>query len=141
MGTGATMRGVSAALTRRFARVRKVAVQPPNCELRSGRYAPHPFEGIAVGEPAPFVDIAELDDVVPVTAEQADRARDYLIVRHRFDVGPSSLANVAALFAVSGRTDRQDKRPSANADGQVDQVFVTLLFDRGEDYASETGVA
>ena len=140
MGTGATMRGVSSALARRFARVRKVAVQPPNCELRSGRYAPHPFEGIAVGEPAPFIDITELDDVVPVTVEQAARAHDYLISRHRCDVGPSSLANVAALLSMSGCNDRRGKRQGAARGGQADQIFVTLLFDRGEDYASETGL-
>jgi cysteine synthase len=140
MGTGATMRGVSAALAQRFARVRKVAVQPPNCELRSGRYAPHPFEGIAVGEPAPFVDVAELDDVVPVTVQQAARAHDYLITRHRFDVGPSSLANVAAVLSMSGLNDRHVGHQDAARDGHADQVFVTLLFDRGEDYASETGL-
>ena len=124
LGTGATMRGVSTALERQFARVRKVAVQPPNCDLRGGIYDDHPFQGIAVGEPAPFFDVAELDDVIPVTLEQAAEAREYLLARHRFDVGPSSLANFAALRSLRAAGGRRDE-----------QVYVTVLFDRGEDYA------
>ncbi len=125
LGTGATMRGVSVALEKRFARVRKVGVQPPNCDLKAGVYDDHPFQGIAVGQPAPFFDIADLDDVIPVTVEQAAEARDCLLARHRFDVGPSSLANFAALCSLRASCGRQD-----------DQVHVTLLFDRGEDYES-----
>jgi cysteine synthase len=125
LGTGATMRGVSAALERRFSRVRKVGVQPPNCDLKAGVYNDHPFQGIAVGQPAPFFDVAGLDDVIPVTAEQAADAQDYLLARHRFDVGPSSLANFAALRSLRSSTGRQDG-----------PIYVTLLFDRGEDYAS-----
>lgn len=124
LGTGATMRGVSTALEKRFAEVRKVAVQPPNCDLRAGVYEDHPFQGIAVGQPAPFIDVAELDDVIPVTLEQADEARSYLLALHRFDVGPSSLANFAALRTLRESGGRHDE-----------QVYVTMLFDRGEDYA------
>jgi cysteine synthase len=100
-------------------------VQPPNCDLTSGVYEEHPFQGIAVGQPAPFFDVADLDDVIPVTIEQAAAAQDFLLAKHRFDVGPSSLANVAAVRALRASADRTD-----------DQVYVTLLFDRGEDYAS-----
>jgi cysteine synthase A len=128
LGTGATMRGVSTALEKRFTRVRKIAVQPPGCDLKSGVYANHPFEGIAVGQPAPFVDIAEVDDVVPVTGEQADEARVCLLSRHRFDVGPSSLANYAALRSVL-----------QHGGSEEGHVYVTLLFDRGEDYALRPG--
>jgi cysteine synthase A len=125
LGTGATMRGVSTVLESRFARVRKIAVQPPNCDLKAGIYEEHPFQGIAVGQPAPFFDVANLDDVIPVTTEQVAEVRDYLLARHRFDVGPSSLANLAALSSLRASSERRD-----------DQVFVTLLFDRGEDYGS-----
>jgi len=125
LGTGATMRGVSTALDRRFRRVRKVGVQPPNCDLKAGVYDDHPFQGIAVGQPAPFFDVAGLDDTIPVTIEQAADAQDYLLAKHRFDVGPSSLANFAALRSLQAFGGHQN-----------DQVYVTLLFDRGEDYAS-----
>jgi cysteine synthase A len=125
LGTGATMRGVSAALERQFAQVRKVGVQPPNCDLKAGVYADHPFQGIAVGQPAPFFDVADLNDVITVTTKQAADAQDYLLAMHRFDVGPSSLANFAALRSLQASSGDQDH-----------QVYVTLLFDRGEDYAS-----
>lgn len=125
LGTGATMRGISAALGKYFARVRTIGVQPPNCDLRAGIYGEHPFEGIAVGQPAPFYDVADLDELIPVTVEQAMDAWNYLLARHRFDVGPSSLANFAALRSLRG-----------SGGSQGDQAYVTVLFDRGEDYAA-----
>jgi cysteine synthase A len=124
LGTGATMRGVGDALAQRFVRVIRIGVQPPNCDLKMGSYGSHPFQGIAVGEPAPFFDIAELDKIVPVTEEQARSAGEYLLGRHGFDVGPSSQANFAALRSVRARLRHPEK-----------VFFLTLLFDRGEDYA------
>jgi cysteine synthase A len=124
LGTGATMGGVSVALEKRFARVHKVGVQPSGCDLKAGIYNDHPFQGIAVGQPPPFFDTGQLDDVIPVTQEQAADAHEYLLARHRFDVGPSSLANVAALRCLKASSGRR-----------AGQVYVTLLFDRGEDYA------
>jgi cysteine synthase A len=124
LGTGATMRGVGTALSRRFAQVLRIGVQPPNCDLRAGVYGEHSFQGIAVGQAAPFFGVEDLDGVVPVTEEQARQSQQQLLCRHRFDVGPSSLANFAALRAVREAWDEAGNH-----------VFLTLLFDRGEDYA------
>ncbi|MFI1920409.1 PLP-dependent cysteine synthase family protein [Nocardia sp. NPDC020380] len=123
-GTGATMRGVSTVLRARFAEVTTIGVQPPECDLSAGAFGPHPMQGIAVGEPAPFFPAAELDDIVPVTEADLESARAELLAQLRFDVGPSSLANYAA--ACRYRTARISADPN--------QVVVTVLFDRGEDY-------
>ncbi|MBB5912995.1 cysteine synthase A [Nocardia transvalensis] len=123
-GTGATMRGVSRALRNGFVEVVTVGVQPPGCELSAGTYGPHPFQGIAVGEPAPFYPPGEFDDIIRVSERDAELARTELMSSLRFDVGPSSLANYAAALRYRARYG------SAHNPG----VFVTVLFDRGEDY-------
>ncbi|MEU4796720.1 pyridoxal-phosphate dependent enzyme [Streptomyces sp. NPDC023327] len=123
-GTGATMRGVSTALRRHFATVVTLGVEPPHCDLLAGRYGEHPLHGIAVGQSAPFFPPQDLDGIVAVTPTELDEARQLLLTRHCFDVGPTSVANYAAL-----RQARQ-RRPEC-----AKSIWVTLLFDRGEDYA------
>lgn len=124
LGTGASMRGISTALRTWFTRVVTVAVEPPGCDLRAGTYGDHEAYGIAVGEPAPFMPIELVDAVVPVTSAQIAAARDRLLRERGLLVGPSSAANLAAL--------PQARAHPAGSDGP--RVFVTLLFDRGEDY-------
>ncbi|MBE1493581.1 cysteine synthase A [Amycolatopsis lexingtonensis] len=123
LGTGATMRGVSTALRRTFRAVRTVGVEPPHCDLRAGRYGEHSIQGIAVGQAAPFFPVAELDEVIPVSERDLAIAKQRLMSNHRFDVGPSSLANYAALV----RVDEVYRDVH-------DHVLLTFLFDRGEDY-------
>ena len=124
MGTGASMRGISAALRKYFPRVVTVAVQPPNCDLLAARYGEHEAYGIAVGEPAPFMAISEVDGVVAVSSSEIVAAHDRILREHRFLVGTSSAANLAALSAARSHPACQGEP----------RVFVTLLFDRGEDY-------
>ncbi|NUR62954.1 MAG: pyridoxal-phosphate dependent enzyme [Catenulispora sp.] len=123
MGTGATMYGVSTALRKHFAQVETVAVQPANCDLRAGVYGDHPLQGVAVGQPAPFFDVSSLDTIVDVADADVVAARTALLRSLRFHVGPTSLANYAATHKVR---DRQSDRR--------ERVYVSLLFDRGEDY-------
>ncbi|NUP01133.1 MAG: cysteine synthase family protein [Hamadaea sp.] len=125
LGTGASMRGVSTALGHWFERVVTIGVQPENCDLRRGVYGDHPIQGIAVGQPPPFFPPRELDDVVTVSGTRATEARHRLAREHGFFTGPSSGANVAALEAARALpVDRPD----------LPRIFVTLLYDRGEDY-------
>ncbi|WP_328665423.1 PLP-dependent cysteine synthase family protein [Streptomyces sp. NBC_00328] len=125
LGTGATARGVSSVLRQWFRRVMVIGVEPPNCDLRAGRHGIHALQGFSVGQPAPFFPSAELDEIIPVTdAEVADAGRE-LAEKYRFFVGPSSCANYAAVQKF--RSSRTDASLS-------DAVYVSFLFDRGEDY-------
>lgn len=124
MGTGASMRGISTALKTNFNRVIKIAVQPPNCDLQKAIYGQHEAYGIAVGEAAPFTPVTELDAIVSVSAEQIMTAQRQLLSEYQLMVGPSSAANFAALPAAR-------QHPACQTEPQI---FVTLLFDRGEDY-------
>lgn len=124
MGTGASMRGISAALRTWFTRVVTVAIEPPNCDLRTGVYGEHPAHGIAVGEPAPFMPISQVDALVAVSSDGIAAAHQLLLHEQRFLVGPSSAANLAAIPAARAH-------PACRGEPRI---FITLLFDRGEDY-------
>jgi cysteine synthase len=124
MGTGASMRGITTALRAHFARVVSVAVQPAGCDIAAGVYIDHPLQGIAVGEPAPFMPVEELDLVVSVTGHAASDAVRQLMRDYRLFAGPSSGANYAAL-PITRHLLREARGP---------HCFVSILYDRGEDY-------
>jgi cysteine synthase len=124
MGTGASMQGISAALKGWFESVITIAVQPPNCDLLAGTYGEHPVQGISVGEAAPFAPADMLDGIVPVSTSQVSAAQEKLLRDHRLFVGPSSAANMAALTLARHHP----------ACGSKPRIFVSILFDRGEDY-------
>jgi cysteine synthase A len=125
LGTGATMRGVSAALRTWFRRVLTFAVQPASCDILRNKYSEHAFQGIAVGEPPPFYDVLLLDRVISVSENEGMDAVRQLARKYRFDVGPTSGANYAAL---------RHAREQARVERAEDPIFVTFLYDRGEDY-------
>jgi len=122
LGTGASMRGITDALRPHFT-VRTVAVEPANCDLMSAVFRDHALQGIAVGEPAPFYPVTDLDDVVRVADAEAFDACNDLWSRNRLLVGPSSGANFAAARRLS-QDSSHPRRPAV----------LTLLYDRGEDY-------
>lgn len=125
LGTGASMRGISSALRTWFRNVITLGVQPPNCNILTDEYGEHPFQGIAVGQPPPFFHPRELDGIIPISESQAMDGEEELRRLYRFFVGPSSAANYAAL--VHAREHPAVKRHKRC-------VYVTLLYDRGEDY-------
>ncbi|MEV6782718.1 pyridoxal-phosphate dependent enzyme [Streptomyces sp. NPDC051098] len=125
LGTGATARGVSSALRQWFRRVAVIGVEPPDCDLRANRHGTHALQGFSVGQPAPFFPSADLDAIVPVTDEEVADAERELAETYRIFVGPSSCANYAAVHKL--RSPGIDTVPSG-------AVYVSFLFDRGEDY-------
>ncbi|MFF4353984.1 PLP-dependent cysteine synthase family protein [Streptomyces sp. NPDC001530] len=125
LGTGATARGVSAALGQWFRRILVIGVEPPNCDLKTDRHGCHALQGFSVGQPAPFFPSADLDEIVPVTDEEVAEAERRLAEDHRIMVGPSSCANFAAVRKVSS-SDLNTVSTKV--------VFVSFLYDRGEDY-------
>lgn len=123
LGTGASMRGITSALTCWFGNVLNFAVEPEQCDILNSSYAEHSLQGIAVGEAPPFVDVRSLDAIISVSDQDAVRAASELLRRYGFFVGPSSAANFAAIGHA-----RQHSLLPANC------IFVSILYDRGEDY-------
>lgn len=127
LGTGASMQGIQKALRGYFSRVVTIGVQPEECDIQNNKYELHKIQGIAVGESPPFFDISSLDEVISVSLKQVLECQLNLLSATRFFVGLSSAANYHALTLASRRNMALDS----------EAVYVSLLYDRGEDYEKQ----
>jgi cysteine synthase A len=124
VGTGGTITGVGEVLkSRRPCRV--VAVEPAGAAVLSGR-APgaHHLPGLGAGFVPEILNRNVIDEVVPVTEEQAVRAQLELARKEGIAAGMSSGAALHAALVLARRPDAAGKR------------FVVILPDGGERYAT-----
>mgnify|MGYP001777503692 CR=1 FL=1 len=125
VGTGGTISGVGRALKRQNPAVRIVAVEPSASPLLSGGQAgPHRIQGIGANfRPANF-DASVVDEVLPVSDDDALRAARLLARTDGLMVGISSGAALSAATRLAQRPE------------MADQLIVVLLPDTGERYLS-----
>jgi len=127
VGTGGTLVGVGKAFGAINPRVRVIAVEPDeSCTILCGETGKHVIEGIADGFVPGIVERHRhlIDDVIPVSGEEAVTEMRRLAAEHGIFVGPSSGAHLVAA------------RRLRDADPSLEHV-VTLLCDAGEKYISE----
>ena len=124
-GTGGTVSGVGRALKQRKPSVKIVAVEPATSAVLSGNPAgPHKIQGIGAGfVPANF-DRSVVDEILPVSNEDAFAASRELSALEGLLVGISSGAAAAAAIALAQRPENEGK------------TIVALLPDTGERYLS-----
>jgi cysteine synthase A len=124
VGTGASLRGVSAALKAHNPGIRIVAVEPAESSvLRGGTPGPHKIEGVGIGYAPPLWEPSLVDEIVAVgTAEAKEMARR-LAREEALFAGTSSGANVVAALQVAERLGS-------------DATVVTLMADSGLKYLS-----
>ena len=125
VGTGGTISGVGRALKRQNPAVRIVAVEPSASPLLSGGQAgPHRIQGIGANFiPANF-DASVVDEVLPVSDDDALRAARLLARTDGLMVGISSGAALSAATRLAQRPEMAGK------------LIVVLLPDTGERYLS-----
>lgn len=125
VGTGGTLTGTAQYLRRHIPTLKTVAVEPAGSPLLSvGRAGPHGLQGIGANFIPQNLDRALIDEVLPVTEEQAYEAARLLARTEGLLVGISA---GAALFAASELA----RRP-----GNRGKVIVALLPDTGDRYLS-----
>lgn len=125
VGTGGTLSGTARFLRRRIPSLKTVAVEPASSPLLSGGQAgPHGLQGIGANFVPDNLDRSLIDEVIPVTEEQAYAAARALAKQEGLLVGISS---GAALHAASELA----KRP-----GNRGKVIVVILPDTGDRYLS-----
>lgn len=127
IGTGGTLIGVGQAFRAVNPDVAIIGVEPDeSCTILCGETGHHAIEGIADGFVPGIVGRHRdlIDEVVPVSSEEALEAMHGLVRRHGLLVGPSS----GAHHAVATRLRRT--RPEL-------ATVVTLFCDEGEKYLSE----
>ena len=127
VGTGGTVSGVGKALKKHNPEVRIVAVEPASSAvLSTGIPGKHKIQGIGAGfVPATFAPEV-IDEILPVTDEDAFAGARALAAREGLLVGISSGAAFHAALTLARRPENQGKR------------IVALLPDTGERYLSTT---
>ena len=125
VGTGGTITGVGEVLKQRNPDVQIVAVEPAASAVLSGRPAgPHKIQGIGAGFVPPVLNREVLDEVIPVTDEQAIETARRCARAEGVLVGLSCGAALWGALEVAQRPDSAGRR------------IVCILPDSGERYVS-----
>lgn len=125
VGTGGTISGTARFLKEMKPSVYSVAVEPAESQVLIGKPAgPHKIQGIGANFIPDNYDASVVDEVVPVTSDDAIAAKVRLSEELGLLVGISSGAAVAAALALASRPDFEGA------------VIVAVLPDTGERYLS-----
>ena len=128
IGTGGTITGVGRYLKERNPAVRIVGVEPAASPLLTkGHAGPHPLQGIGANFVPEILDLDVVDEIIPVTGEDAFAATRALAREEGLLCGITSGAAVWAAKQLATRPEYAGK------------TIVALLPDSGERYLS-TGV-
>jgi len=124
-GTGGTLTGTGRYLKAQNPAVQVVAVEPASSPLLTkGHAGPHGLQGIGANFIPANLDRSVLDEIIPVTDEDAYAAGRELAQREGILVGITSGAAVWAAAELARRPENRGK------------VIVALLPDSGERYLS-----
>jgi cysteine synthase len=126
VGTGGTITGVGEYLRARNAKLRVVAVEPAGSAVLSGeRAGPHRIQGIGAGFVPPVLNIELLDEIVPVSDDDAIETAWTCARRAGLLAGISCGAALWAALQVAQRPECKGKR------------IVVVMPDSGERYVSQ----
>ena len=124
-GTGGTITGNGKYLKAKNPNVKVVAIEPANSAVLSGRTAgPHGLQGIGAGFVPEILDSDIIDQVVPVTDEDAYKASRLLATKEGILTGITSGAALHTAIELAKKEENTGK------------VIVALLPDTGERYLS-----
>jgi cysteine synthase A len=125
VGTGGTITGVGQVLKEHDPACRIVAVEPATSAVLSGRPAgPHKIQGIGAGFVPSVLDRDVLDEILPVSDEQAIETARLAARREGVLIGLSCGAALHGALEVSRRPESRGKR------------IAVMLPDSGERYVS-----
>ena len=125
VGTGGTLTGTALGLKKKNPNIRIVAVEPAGSPVLSGGKAgPHKIQGIGAGFIPKILDTSLIDQIIPVTDEDAMCTSRELSATEGLLVGISSGAAAFAAREIAKDEANQGKR------------IVVLLPDTGERYLS-----
>lgn len=122
VGTGASSRGVATVLKRHNGNIRTVVVEPgESAVLSGGEPGPHKIEGVGIGFTPPLWEPSLIDEIIPVSTDDAKEMTRRLAREEGIFAGTSSGANVIAAIKLAGNLGPGSK-------------VVTLMVDSGLKY-------
>ena len=136
VGTAASSRGVASVLKRRKPRIKIVAVEPAESSVLLGNQAgPHKIEGVGIGFTPPLWDPALVDDILPVTTDEAKDMARRMAREEGLFAGTSSGANVVAAVRVAERLGPEAKVVTLMADSGLKYLNTDVYGNRGREPA------
>jgi cysteine synthase A len=130
VGTGGTLTGVGEVLKPRRPGLRMIAVEPAASPvLGGGKPGPHPIQGIGAGFVPQVLDARLIDEVIPVTNEEAFAYARKLAGKEGIPGGISSGAALAATVKLAKRPEMEGKRIVTIIPSFAERYIPTTLFD------------
>lgn len=125
VGTGGTITGTGLGLKEKNPDIKVVAVEPAGSPVLSGgRPGPHKIQGIGAGFVPEVLDMSIIDEIIPVSNEDAFDAAREIAKSDGLLVGISSGSVIHAAKLLAQREENRNKN------------IVVLLPDTGERYLS-----
>lgn len=125
VGTGGTLTGVSEILKKHNPKVHIVAVEPEDSPvLAGGKPGPHKIQGIGAGFIPAILNTDIIDEIIPVSNDDAFATAREVAVAEGILCGISSGAALKAATVIASRPENKGKK------------IVVILPDTGERYLS-----
>lgn len=124
VGTAASLRGTASVLKSRNKNIKVAAVEPAeSAVLSGGQPGPHKIEGVGIGYTPPLWDAGIVDEIIPVSTQEAKEMARALAREEGLFAGTSSGANVIAAIKLAEKLGPES-------------TIVTLMVDSGLKYMS-----